>query len=179
MGYAQYLPKDEYLHSTEQIRDKMCMALGGRASEQVFFGKITTGAHDDLKKVTRMAQAQVVDYGMNPRIGQVSYSGNSDSQIHKPYSEETGRMIDEEIRNMVTELYEKTLNLIRERKKEVELVAETLLKKEVLSREDMIELLGPRPFDEKHPFDLLLEKKTEESPIEKKIEDKPSPSLSP
>lgn len=156
MGYAQYLPKDQYLYTVEQLQDRMCMTLGGRASEQIFFGRITTGAHDDLQKVTKTAFAQVVHYGMNAKIGPLSYYNKNAEYEQKPYSEETARMIDEEVRSMVMKAYDRTLKLIEERRAEVEKVAETLLKKESITREDMIQLLGDRPFDEKHPFDKLL-----------------------
>src|SRR5690606_16348519 len=111
LGYAQYLPKDQYLYSTKQLEDRMCMTLGGRVSEQIFFGSITTGAQDDLQKVTKMAYAQVVTYGMNPELGPVSYGnpGDAEQQFQKPYSEETARMIDGEVRKMINRAYERTV----------------------------------------------------------------------
>ncbi|KAI8058322.1 peptidase family M41-domain-containing protein [Syncephalis plumigaleata] len=156
LGYAQYLPKDQYLYSTQQLLDRMCMTLGGRVSEEIFFDTITTGAHDDLQKVTKMAYAQVVAYGMNERIGNLSYQGPNDGrepQFQKPYSEETGRMIDEEVRQMVANAYKRTKDLLTEKRANVESVAQLLLSKEVLSREDMIELLGKRPFPERAQYE--------------------------
>ncbi|KAI9595235.1 peptidase family M41-domain-containing protein [Syncephalis fuscata] len=156
LGYAQYLPKDQYLYSTHQLLDRMCMTLGGRVSEEIFFETITTGAHDDLQKVTKMAYAQVVAYGMNERIGNISYQGPNDGrepQFQKPYSEETGRIIDEEVRKMVLNAHKRTKDLLTEKRAEVESVAQRLLTKEVLSREDMIELLGKRPFPEKAQYE--------------------------
>ncbi|OMJ15199.1 Mitochondrial respiratory chain complexes assembly protein YTA12 [Smittium culicis] len=150
LGYAQYLPKDQYLYSTAQLDDRMCMTLGGRASEELFFGVITTGASDDLQKVTRMAYARIVQYGMNKRVGKVNFSDpQNERQMHRPYSEATAEMIDLEVRKMIDESYQRTLNLLTEKREMVELVAQRLLKKEVLQREDMVDLLGPRPFTEK------------------------------
>ncbi|KAJ1566331.1 AAA ATPase afg3 [Cladochytrium tenue] len=154
LGYAQYLPRDEYLNSTQQIIDMMCMTLGGRVSEQLFFNSVTTGAQDDLQKVTRMASAIVATYGMNPRLGNVSY-GNPDDrqqQLQKPYSEETARLIDEEVRAMIAQAYDRTTQLLTEKKGLVAAVAARLLDKEVLNRDDLIELLGPRPYAEQSSY---------------------------
>ncbi|KAJ3028235.1 AAA ATPase afg3 [Rhizophlyctis rosea] len=148
LGYAQYLPKEEYLHSTEQMLDMMCMTLGGRASESIFFGSITTGAQDDLQKVTKMAYAQVMTYGMNPRLGNISYGRGDEEKFQKPYAEETGRLIDEEVRKIIAGAYQRTIELLTERRESVEKVAKLLLEKEVIGREDMIRLLGPREWPE-------------------------------
>ncbi|KAI9504931.1 peptidase family M41-domain-containing protein [Coemansia spiralis] len=160
LGYAQYLPKDQYLFSTEQLHDRMCMTLGGRASEELFFKIITTGASDDLQKVTKMAYAQIVQYGMNKRVGQVNFSDpQKEEQFQKPYSEATAEIIDQEVRKMITDAYSTTLKLLTDRRAEVEKVAQLLLKKEVLGREDMLELLGPRPFKDKVQYeDFVLDK---------------------
>ncbi len=159
LGYAQYLPKDQYLYSTEQLLDRMCMTLAGRVSEQLFFGSITTGASDDLQKVTRLAYSQITMYGMNSRIGNVSFQNNDangESSFTKPYSEETGRIIDEEVRSLVATAYDRTMALIEERRPQVELLAKRLLEKEVLSREDVVQLIGKRPFaTTKHAYDDL------------------------
>ncbi|TPX56892.1 hypothetical protein PhCBS80983_g04213 [Powellomyces hirtus] len=146
LGYAQYLPKEEYLNSTEQMLDMMCMTLGGRASEKIFFESITTGASDDLQKVTKMAYAQVMTYGMTQKLGNISYGDPSGQQesFQKPYSEETGKMIDQEVRSIIANAYERTLKLLTDRSEEVKKVASLLLEKEVIGREDMIRLLGPR-----------------------------------
>ncbi|RHZ46532.1 hypothetical protein Glove_615g1 [Diversispora epigaea] len=155
LGYAQYLPKDQYLYSTVQLLDRMCVTLGGRVSEQIFFNMITTGAQDDLQKVTKMAYAQVSIYGMNPIIGPISFHNSNDSepQFQKPYSEETAKMIDDEVRKLVSLAYKRTMKLLTEKKQDTEKVAQLLLSKEVLNKEDMIRLLGKRPFIEKNPYD--------------------------
>jgi len=100
LGYAQYIPKEHYLYSKEQLIDIICMALGGRCSEQLFFDRITTGAHDDLQKVTQMAYSIVAQYGMNKSIGNISFKEEGDSSFFKPYSEETAQIIDKEVREL-------------------------------------------------------------------------------
>jgi AFG3 family protein len=161
LGYAQYLPKEEHLQSTAQILDMMCMTLGGRAAEQIFFDSITTGASDDLQKVTKMAYAKVSMYGMGNSLGNISYgNGDKDSQFQKPFSEATGKIIDEEVRSIVANAYERTLNLLKEKKSEVEKVANLLLEKEVIGREDMIKLLGARQYPEPNAYlDYLQDSK--------------------
>ncbi|CAG8503276.1 3942_t:CDS:1 [Acaulospora morrowiae] len=161
LGYAQYLPKDQYLYSTAQLLDRMCMTLGGRVSEQIFFNIVTTGAQDDLQKVTKMAYAQVSVYGMNPSVGPLSFHNPNESepQFQKPYSEETAKMIDVEVRKLVELAYVRTTKLLTEKRQEVEKVAQLLLSKEVLNREDMITLLGKRPFIEKNPYDEYVNPK--------------------
>lgn len=151
LGYAQYLPKDQYLFSKEQLLDRMCMTLGGRASEEVFFGSITTGAQDDLQKVTKLAYAQISSFGMNSKVGQVSFS--EEGQFQKPYSEDTARLMDQEVRKLIQEAYNRSLALLQSKKDQVHLVANKLLEKEVLNRSDMVELLGKRPFKEKTQYE--------------------------
>jgi AFG3 family protein len=154
LGYAQYLPKDQYLYSKKQLLDRMCVMLGGRISESMFFESITTGAQDDLQKVTKLAYAQVSTYGMNDKIGPVSFHDpQSDQQFQKPFSEQTGTLIDDEARNLVTEAYKRTTELLNEKKADIEKVAQLLLEKEVLTREDMERLLGKRPFVEHTVYD--------------------------
>ncbi|KAG0295876.1 AAA ATPase afg3 [Linnemannia gamsii] len=150
LGYAQYLPKDQYLYSTQQLMDRMCMTLGGRVSEHIFFGTITTGAQDDLQKVTKMAYAQVATYGMDDELGPLSY-GNQDNkdQFTKPYSEKTGQIIDNQARSLIGKAFRKTTNLLTEKRADVEKVAKLLMEKEVLNRADMERLLGKRPFQDK------------------------------
>lgn len=159
LGYAQYLPKEQYLYSKEQLLDRMCMTLGGRVSEQIFFNTITTGAQDDLEKVTQNAYSQVVKFGMNEKVGNLSFqTPDSQDQVQstKPYSEMTAQLIDEEVRKIVQAAYDRTFALITKHKDNVERVAKRLLDKEILSRSDMIELLGKRPFKERSTYEGLL-----------------------
>lgn len=145
LGYAQYLPKEVFLRTQEQILDIVCMALAGRASEEVFFGRVTTGASDDLKRVTNLVYSTIQLYGMNSRVGQLAFPKDpNDMPGDKPYSDATAEAMDEEARAIVDSAYQRTLNLIREKKNEVESVAKLLLEKETITHDDMMNLLGPR-----------------------------------
>jgi AFG3 family protein len=146
LGYAQYLPKEQFLMSTSQLLDNMCMTLGGRVAEEIFFKSITTGAANDLQKVTRMAYDQVMTYGMSEKVGNICYgkSDQAEQQFQKPFSEETGKLIDEEVRTIIRQAYERTVELLTQKKDAVDKVARLLLEKEVIGREDMISLLGDR-----------------------------------
>ena len=151
LGYAQYLPSDQYLITEEQFRHRMIMALGGRVSEELHFPSVTSGAHDDFKKVTNMAHAMVTSLGMSKEIGYLSYDQKgSGFQINKPFSEKTGRKIDLEVKRIVDEAHEACRKLLTEHLEDVDKVAKLLLQKEAISREDMIKLVGPRPFPEKN-----------------------------
>ena len=149
LGYAQYTPKEQYLHRTEDLIHRMCMALGGRASEEIFFGKISTGAASDLQNVTQIAYSMVTVYGMNDKIGNVSfYDPTQENTFTKPYSEETGKIIDEEVRKIISDAYQQTIALLTDKKAEVEILAKALLDKEVLHQSDVEALIGKRPFKE-------------------------------
>ncbi|EPX72779.1 m-AAA protease [Schizosaccharomyces octosporus yFS286] len=152
LGYASYLPKDQYLMSKGQILDQMGMALAGRVSEEVFFGtdKITSGASDDFQKVTRMAQAYVTQFGMSPSVGTISYPMDSRESVQKPFSEATAQIIDEEIRKLVKFAYERTRNLLIEHKEGLENIAKRLLEKEVITYSEVEGILGPRPYAHRH-----------------------------
>ncbi|KAF3918780.1 Paraplegin [Arthrobotrys entomopaga] len=149
LGYAQYLPPgDSYLMNVSQLMDRMAMTLGGRVSEELHFETVTSGASDDFNKVTRMATAMVTKWGMSKDIGYI-YFEEDPNQLHKPFSEETARKIDTEVRRLVDEAYQECRRLLTEKKREVGLIAEELLSKEVLGRDDMIRILGKRPFEER------------------------------
>lgn len=153
LGYAQYLPAggDTYLMNTNQLMDRMAMTLGGRVSEELHFDTVTSGASDDFNKVTRMATAMVTKFGMSKKLGFIHYEEDG-QQIQKPFSEDTARNIDVEVRRIIDEAYQQCHTLLTEKKKEVGIVAEELLSKEVLGRDDLIRLLGPRPFPESGEF---------------------------
>ena len=153
LGYAQYTPKEQYLYNTDQLKDQICMTLGGRASEDIFFGKISTGAQNDLQQITRTAYAMVTVYGMNDKVGNVSfYDPQQETSFTKPYSEETSKLIDEEVRSLIETSYERTKNLLMEKREQVRILAEALLDKEVLFQSDVESLIGKRPFEEKKPL---------------------------
>jgi cell division protease FtsH len=155
LGYAQYTPKEQYLYNTDQLNDQICMTLGGRASEDIFFGKISTGAQNDLQQITRIGYAMVTVYGMNEKVGNISfYDPQQDNSFTKPYSDETARLIDEEVRKLIDVAYLRTKALLTEKKAEVEKLAEALLEKEVLFQSDVETLIGPRPYEDKHLLDV-------------------------
>src|SRR6478672_10418413 len=155
LGYAQYTPKEQYLYNTDQLFDQICMSLGGRASEDLNFGKISTGAQNDLQQITRMAYAMVTVYGMNDKVGNISfYDPAAENSFTKPYSEETSKLIDEEVRKLIDSAYERTKSLLIEKQTQVTKLAEALLEKEVLFQSDVETLIGPRPYEDKHLLDV-------------------------
>ncbi|KAI0307924.1 peptidase family M41-domain-containing protein [Multifurca ochricompacta] len=189
LGYAQYLPPDRYLLSTPQMLDRICMTLGGRVSEEIFFGteNITTGAQDDLQKITRMAFEACANYGMNTIIGPVSYGGREGARESwtKPFSEKTAEMLDSEVRKMITNAHTRTTQLLTEHREDVEKVAKLLLEKEVITREDMINLLGKRPFvGRTDDMDKWLDdnrgaERSAPPPLEGPIDPEPTPTPTP
>ena len=145
LGFAQYLPNENLLMTKEQIRDMMCMTLGGRASEEVMVGKISTGAQNDLERITRMAYSQVSLYGMSEAVGLVSFPNDGETFL-KPYSDETAKVIDVEARELIDGCYRRTLGMVEEKRHLVTALAEALLERETLNLEELTEILGERPF---------------------------------
>lgn len=149
LGFAQYLPKEKYLQTKEEILDNMCVTLGGRAAEDIIFNRISTGASNDLMQVTRMGYAMIAHYGMSEKVGNVSFHDpQGNNQFTKPYSEATGSMIDEEVRKLASAQYERAKQLLTDKRSELEALAQELLNKEVLHREDVERIVGKRPFSD-------------------------------
>ncbi|GAA0171272.1 metalloprotease [Lithospermum erythrorhizon] len=152
LGFAQYVPNENLLMTKEQLFDMTCMTLGGRAAEQVLIGKISTGAQNDLEKVTEMTYAQVAVYGFSDKVGLLSFPKRDDSfQMNKPYSSKTAAIIDNEVREWVAKAYDRTIQLVEEHKDHVAKIAELLLEKEVLHQEDLVRVLGERPYKSNEP----------------------------
>lgn len=164
LGYAQYLPREQYLYRTEQLFDEMCMTLGGRAAEDVVFGKISTGALSDLERVTKVAYSMVTMYGMNDRIGNVSYydSKQTDYAFTKPYSESTSQAIDEEVRKLIDQAYQFVKQMLIERRDKLEVLAKELLEKEILFQADLEKLIGKRPFEKETSYQAYINRRSNE-----------------
>ncbi|WPU94440.1 ATP-dependent zinc metalloprotease FtsH [Mucilaginibacter sabulilitoris] len=157
LGYAQYLPKEQFLYTTEQLLDEMSVSMGGRVAEDIVFGKISTGALSDLERITKLAYAMTKIYGMNNSVGNVSfYDPQGEYQFNKPYSDTTAEMIDNEVRKLVDVVYQKTKDLLNEKRDGLEKIAQKLLEKEVLFQSDLEEILGKRPFDERTTYDKFV-----------------------
>ena len=171
LGYAQYLPKEQFLYQTDQLIDEMCMALGGRAAEEIIFGKISTGALNDLERITKMAYSIVTVYGMNKSIGNISFfdSKQSDYNFTKPYSDSTAEKIDFEVKRIVENAYERTKNLLINKKEQLEKIAKKLLEKEILFQNDIEILIGKRPFKNPTNYQSFTREK-DENKIEEKIQ---------
>jgi len=163
LGYAQYLPKEQYLYQTEQLMDDMCMALGGRASEEIIFGKISTGALSDLERITKMAYSMVTIYGMNDKIGNVSFfeSKQNEYSFNKPYSEATAQIIDEEVKKIIDAAFIRTKDLLKKHIDHLEIIAKELLKREIIFQADLVKLIGPRPFKPHSSHTAYFENKNE------------------
>ena len=165
LGAAWYLPEERQITNTEQLHDEMAAALGGRAAEELVFGKISTGALSDLEKVTKQARAMVTIYGLNEKIGNITYydsSGQSEYNFSKPYSEKTAQMIDEEIHSIIENQYQRTLKLLAENKDKLTELAERLLEKEVIFKEDLERIFGPRKWEKKEEVENNPSKPKEE-----------------
>ena len=163
LGAAWYLPEERMIVRTEQMLDEMCATLGGRAAEKVIFDKISTGALSDLEKVTRQAKAMVTVYGLNEEIGNVTYydsSGQNDYNFSKPYSEETAQVIDKEISKIIEIQYKRACKLVKDNQEKLTALANRLLEKEVIFKDDLVKILGERPFDKTKKEETAIEEKT-------------------
>jgi AFG3 family protein len=157
LGYAQYLPKEQFLYTTEQLLDEMSVSMGGRVAEDIVFGRISTGALSDLERITKLAYAMTKIYGMNGNVGNVSfYDPQGEYQFNKPYSDTTAEMIDNEVRKLVDSVYATTKTLLISKRDGLEKLAAKLLEKEVLFQSDLEEILGKRPFDERTTYDKFV-----------------------
>ena len=165
LGYAQYLPKEQFLYQTEQLMDEMCMTLGGRAAEEIIFGKISTGALSDLERVTKVAYSIVTVYGMNDKIGNISFydSKQNDYAFSKPYSDATAKVIDEEVKKIIDDAYGRTKQLLLDKKTELETVARELLEKEIIFQSDLEELIGKRPFERQTTYQAFTNNNGQDS----------------
>lgn len=162
LGAAWYLPEERQITTTEQLKDEMCAALGGRAAEQIIFGKISTGALSDLEKITKQAYAMISIYGLSDKLGNISYydsTGQSDYSFSKPYSEKTAQLIDEEVSKLIEESYQRTLKILTENKDKLTLLAEKLLEKEVIFRDDLELIFGKSAFEEELKEEKKISKK--------------------
>tara|TARA_B100000809_G_C15135080_1_gene530191 strand:+ start:2030 stop:4126 length:2097 start_codon:yes stop_codon:yes gene_type:complete len=172
LGAAWYLPEERQITTTEQLLDEMAAALGGRAAEEVFFGKVSTGALSDLEKVTKQAYAMVSIYGLSEKVGNISFydsSGQNEYSMTKPYSEKTAELIDEEVKAMIEKSYQRTLEIIRQNKDKVILLGDKLLEKEVLFRDDLELIFGKSEFEAELKEEKKISKKKEVTP---KVEEK-------
>ncbi|AWV98973.1 ATP-dependent zinc metalloprotease FtsH [Arcticibacterium luteifluviistationis] len=160
LGYAQYLPKEQFLYRTEQLFEEMCMSLGGRVAEDIVFGKISTGALSDLEKITKMAYGMVTVYGLNEEIGNISFhdSKQADYSFTKPYSEYTAQKIDQEVKKLVDKAYKLTKELLLSKRKELDILAKALLEREIIFQSDLVGLIGERPFETLTTYQEYMDK---------------------
>jgi AFG3 family protein len=157
LGFAQYLPKEIFLRTREQLLDMVCMALAGRASEQINFGKVTTGAADDLRRVTQIVYQMVQVYGMNDKVGQVAFPKEEGQWPQdRLYSNATAEVMDEEVRLIVDEAYKRTLRLMEDCKEQVRMVAELLIEKETITNMDVTKLIGARKYSAGKDYDAYV-----------------------
>jgi ATP-dependent metalloprotease FtsH len=159
LGAAWYLPEERQITTTEQLMDEICAALGGRAAEEIIFGKISTGALSDLEKITKQAYSMIVYYGLNDKIGNVSFydsSGQSEYAFNRPYSEKTAELIDNEVKKLIENAYSKTKELLMQNRDKLTKLAEKLLEKEVIFKEDLLDIFGKRPFGEEEKLAELI-----------------------
>ncbi|MBL7858719.1 MAG: ATP-dependent zinc metalloprotease FtsH [Cyclobacteriaceae bacterium] len=176
LGYAQYLPKEQFLYQTEQLMDEMCMAFGGRVAEDIVFGKISTGALSDLERITKLAYSMVTVYGMNSEIGNLSFydSKQSEYTFNKPYSDATAEKIDREVKGIIDEVYSRTKSLLSKHRQHLEVIAKELLEKEILFQADLERLIGKRPFEKQTTYQQFTNGTGQyEKKDEPKLEDSP------
>jgi cell division protease FtsH len=175
LGAAWYLPAERMIVQTEQMLDEMCATMGGRAAEKVIFNKISTGALSDLEKVTKQARAMVTVYGLNKEVGNVTYYDSSGNDAFvKPYSEDTAKKIDKEISKMIEAQYARAIQILDENRDKLAILAELLLEKEVIFKDDLEKIFGKRPFDEieeKIIEEKVIEEKKETSTVTKSTEE--------
>lgn len=170
LGAAWYLPAERLIVQTEQMLDEMCATLGGRAAERIIFDKISTGALSDLEKVTKQARAMVTVYGLNEEVGNITYYDSSGNDAFvKPYSEETGKKIDKEISKMIEIQYQRAIDLLNNHKDKLRTLAELLLEKEVIFKDDLEKLFGKRPFEEEIEELKVKDVKEEDIPAVDKV----------
>ena len=161
LGAAWYLPEERLIVHPEQMLDEMCAALGGRAAEKVIFNRISTGALSDLEKVTKQARAMVTIYGLNEKVGNLTFydsSGQSEYNFTKPYSEKTAELIDKEVSNLIETQYQRAIDLLEANKDKLSQLADILLEKEVIFKDDLQKIFGNRPFPEKEEVPLIAKK---------------------
>jgi len=169
LGAAWYLPEERSITTKDQLLDEMCSALGGRAAEQLTFNKISSGAQNDLEKITKQAYAMVSIFGMSEKVGNVSYydsTGQSDFSFTKPYSEKTAQLIDEEVKVLIDGQYVRALEVLKKNSKGHEKLADLLLEREVIFSEDLETIFGKRPWDKKHVIPENGNAETEKSDAE-------------
>jgi cell division protease FtsH len=169
LGSAWYLPEERQITTSEQMFDEMTAILGGRASEEVNFGKVSTGALNDLERVTKQAYNMVVYFGLNDKIGNISFydsTGQQEYALTKPYSEKTAEIIDQEVSKIVEKGYKRAVDLIRKHKKHIEKLAKILLEKEVIFTEDLEKVFGKRPWGKEEPETPTTSQKEKEKPSE-------------
>ena len=171
LGAAWYLPEERQITTKAQIFDEMCAALGGRAAEEIIFGEVSTGALSDLEKVTKQAYAMISIYGLNEKLGNISYydSSGNDYSFNKPYSEKTAELIDQEVHDLIESAYERTKEILVENKSKLTELAETLLEKEVIFKEDLEAIFGARPYKKEEEEENSSEKKEDTPSAEEAV----------
>ena len=176
LGYAQYLPKEKYIQRTEELLDRMCMTMGGRAAEKIIYDKISTGAQSDLDSATKTAYSMVAIYGMSERVGNISYYDMMEqNSFQRPYSDQTAHIIDDEIRTIIDTQYVRAQELLKSKVKELHALAQALLEKEVIFKDDLAGIIGPRPFKDEEEFisvngsSAIVSEIIEETPVSEPI----------